>query len=259
MPNDQAGLDPMRLTGTGARTESAGSPVTWPGALRGQAWLTLQTRHAGRLVKGRPGSTDKPPITGLLGFANLLRVIWHGAIGDDPYADWWLVKVDQALVLATEEIAGTKAALDERLASTEGLDIDAAASVKPTRVKLQFANPYAYRGAQLLAAYDGFARRVLSARYVGLLTRDESERLLHQAAKPIRRAFSSALGYRFLAITRSDVDRQTAKAEQAAALMGALPQEILSGEVRAELAPMRSESKPDGMPAARLNALPAAS
>jgi hypothetical protein len=57
--------------------------------------LTLQTRYAGRLVKGRQGAADRPPITGLLGFANLLRAIWHGARADDPYADWWLVKVDR--------------------------------------------------------------------------------------------------------------------------------------------------------------------
>jgi integrating conjugative element protein (TIGR03761 family) len=106
-------------------------------------------------------------------------VIWHGARADDPYADWWLIKVDQALSLAGATLDDAKTALEERLATAEGMDVDTAASVKPTRVRLQFANPYAYRGAQLLASYDGFARRVLSAQYVGLLTRDETERCLH--------------------------------------------------------------------------------
>lgn len=249
MPENPAGLGPTRRSEPGPGGESDGPPIARPGALRGQAWLTLQTRYAGRLVKGRQGAADRPPITGLLGFANLLRAIWHGARTDNPYADWWLVKVDQALHLASEELDRAKAALEKRLAAGEGMDVDTAASVKPTRVKLQFANPYAYRGAQLLASYDGFARRVLSAQYVGLLTRDEAEQRLHQAAKPIRRAFASALGYRFLGINRVDVARRTAKAEQAVESMGAVPPEILSGEVRAELAPVRPESRADGMPA----------
>jgi len=251
MPENSAGLGPTRPTEPGVEGERGGPAIARPGALRGQAWLTLQTRCAGRLVKGRQGAADRPPITGLLGFANLLRAIWHGARADDPYADWWLIKVDQALSLASANLDDAKTALEERLATAEGMDVDTAVSVKPTRVKLQFANPYAYRGAQLLGFYDGFARRVLSAQYVGLLTRDETERCLHQAAKPIRRAFASALGYRFLGVTREDLAQGTAKTAQAVESMGTVPPEILSGEVRAELAPVRPESADD-----RLSAFP---
>jgi hypothetical protein len=143
MPENPAGLGPTGPAEPRAGAEDGGPPIARPGALRGQAWLTLQTRHAGRLVKGRQGAADRPPITGLLGFANLLRAIWHGARADDPYADWWLVKVHQALDLASEELDRAKAALEERLAASDGMDVDTAASVKPTRVKLQFANPYA--------------------------------------------------------------------------------------------------------------------
>ena len=53
-----------------------------PGVLRGGATLTLQTRQAQRLVKGRGYTAEKPAITGLIGFANLLRSIWHGARAD---------------------------------------------------------------------------------------------------------------------------------------------------------------------------------
>lgn len=56
-----------------------------PGALRADVILTLETRQAQRMVKGRPGTVDKPAIMGLIGFANRLRVIWHGARADDPY------------------------------------------------------------------------------------------------------------------------------------------------------------------------------
>ena len=215
----------------------ARSPVVAPGALRGGAWLTLQTRHAGRLVKGRPGTAGKPPIIGLLGFADRLRLIWQGIRASDPYAEWWMVKVDQALALAEAELQALRRDIDTRSAASDGLEIDAATSVEPTRVKLEFANPYAYRGAQLLASYDGFARQVLSARHVGLAGGEEAERYLREGARPLRRAFGSALGYRLLGVTRADTEQQTVKGKQAVEAMGNLPPEILSGELRASLLP----------------------
>ena len=53
-----------------------------PGALQGQAWLTLQTHHAQRLLRGRPAAAGKPAIIGLFGFAERLR----GSIAEvDPH------------------------------------------------------------------------------------------------------------------------------------------------------------------------------
>jgi len=213
------------------------SPAVAPGALRGGAWLTLQTRHAGRLLKGRPGTAGKPPIIGLLGFADRLRLIWQGIRANDPYAEWWLVKVDQTLARAEAELQALRTDMDTRSAASDGLEIDVATSLEPTRIKLEFANPYAYRGARLLASYDGFARPVLSAGHVGLIGREDTERYLHAGARPVRRAFASAQGYRFLGVTREEIEQQTAKAKQAIEAMGELSPEILSGELRAGLLP----------------------
>ncbi len=216
-----------------------------PGVLRGSAWLTLQTRHAGRLVRGRARTAGKSPIVGLLGFADGLRIVGLGARSDDPYADWWLVKVDTALAEGGSALDSVRKSVDAPLVAVEGFTIEAAVSVQPTRVRLQFSSPYAYRGAQLLAAYDGLARQVLSAQHVGLIEREAAEGLLHQGAKPIRRAFASAAGYRLLGITRADVSQCTAKAKQAFEAMGALPADILSGALRAELAPKRPDTAPE--------------
>jgi integrating conjugative element protein (TIGR03761 family) len=236
-----------------SQRDPAESPIKDPGALRGSAWLTLQTRHAGRLVKGRPGNAGKPPIIGLLGFAYRLRVIWQGARTDDPYAEWWLVKVDRVLAQAAADLEALRKTVDAGFASHEGLEIDVASSVQPTRVELQFANPYAYRGAQLLGAYDGCVRRVLSAQHVGLVNREETERYLNQGAKPLRRAFDSALGYRLLGITRAEIEQQTAKAKQALESMGELPPEILSRELHASLVPKPVVAAPETAARPRLD------
>ncbi len=208
-----------------------------PGVLRGGATLTLQTRQAQRLVKGRGQTEGKPAIIGLIGFANMLRVIWHGARADDPYADWWMLKVHDALQLAQEQLACAGQEIATRFDAMGSIDVSAPASIKPARIALNFSNPYAFRGAQLVSAYDALVRSVLSARHVGLLTRDESERALHEGGRQVRRALQSPVGYRFTGVTRADVEQVTAKAVQAKDVMGALPDDVGIRERRAPHAP----------------------
>lgn len=208
-----------------------------PGVLRGGATLTLQTHQAQRLVKGRGYSAEKPAIIGLIGFANLLRSIWHGARADDPYADWWLLKVHAALEQAEQTIAACEQELTVQLATLDALEVVAPVSVKPVRVPLHFSNPYAFRAARLLGAYDSLARTALSVRHIGLMPRDEVERALHLGGRQVRRALQSAVGYRLLGVTRGELAHGTHQTAAASAAMGELPDDVLSGERRAPYAP----------------------
>ncbi len=211
-----------------------------PGALQGQAWLTLQTRHAQRLIRGRPAAADKPAIIGLFGFADRLRGIWQGARRDDPYADWWLLKIHDALVAAEQVTRAERMTLAERMASLPALEVTVATSRKPYRTPLRFANPYAYRGARLLADYDALARGVLTAAHVGLVESDDAERLLGQCAGKIRGVFCVPQGYRFLGVDRSALAQGTAVAEQAHKAMGEVPKNVLTGERRPPLGPRKA-------------------
>jgi hypothetical protein len=65
--------------------------------------------------------------------------------------------------------------------------------------------------------------------------------------RPLRRLFASALGYRFLGVTRADLEQGTAKAIQAAASMGELPPEILCGSSRAGPVPQAPEGVGEGV------------
>ncbi|MEA3275562.1 MAG: TIGR03761 family integrating conjugative element protein [Pseudomonadota bacterium] len=208
-----------------------------PGALQGQAWLTLQTHHAQRLIRGRPAAAGKPAIIGLFGFADRLRGIWQGARQDDPYADWWLLKIHDALEAVEHLIQVERVTLSDRLASLPALEVTVATSRKPFRTPLRFANPYAFRGARLLADYDEVARGVLTARHVGLVEGGDAERLLGCCAGKIRGLFCLPQGYRFLGVDRSALAQGTAKAEQARKAMGEVPEDVLSGERRAPLGP----------------------
>jgi integrating conjugative element protein (TIGR03761 family) len=208
-----------------------------PGVLRGGATLTLQTRQALRLVTGRAYSAQKPAIIGLFAFANLLRPIWHGARADDPYADWWMLKVHDALESARLQLDAAQQEVVAYLQTLEAIEVALPTSLQPVRVELNFSNPYAFRGARLVSAYDGLVRATLSARHVGLVTSDEAERVLREGGRPIRRAFLSPLGYRSTGVTRQDLEEGTAKAGQAQDVMGEVPHEVYTGACRAPHAP----------------------
>ncbi len=210
-----------------------------PGVLRGQVWLSVQTRQAQRLIRGRNGNSGKPAIIGLVGFADRLRVIWQAARSDDPYADWWLIKVDEALERVRHLVRTEQAALSSQLEQFTALEVAVAESLKPYRIALQFANPYAYRGAQMIAEYDTFVRTLLTVHHVGLLNGASMEGLLNTCARKIRGAFAVPQGYHFLGVDRVSMTQGTAKASRARQLMGDLPEEVLIGTHQAALVPRK--------------------
>ena len=211
-----------------------------PGVLRGEVWLTVQSHHAQRLILGRAATPDKPAIVGLVGFADRLRVIWNAARADDPYADWWLIKIDEALERARGLIKSKRATLDECIEQRSALQIKVVTATKPYRVALNFANPYAYWGAHLIAEFDTTARTILTAKHVGLISGDLAEQSLHGCAAAIRSLFAVPLGYRLLRIDREAVKANGKTAKEAAEFMGEIPQAVLLGEQSAALTPRKA-------------------
>ncbi len=210
-----------------------------PGALRGQVLLTLQTIHAQRLFQGRAATAEKPTIVGLVGFANRLRVIWQGARSDDPYADWWLIKIHEAIEIAGDAIRSSQVDLVKRLEQMNAMEVDVAASQRPYRVPLKFANPYAYRGAKLLAEFDKLVCMALTARHIGLLDSKASEDILKASARKVRSIFMIPQSYRLLKINREQVREAKGRSHEARQLMGELPGDVLSGERQAPLVPRK--------------------
>lgn len=224
-----------------------------PGALRGQVWLTVQTRQAQRLIHGRNGSADKAAIIGLVGFADRLRMIWQAARNDDPYADWWLVKVHEALERVRDVVKNEQAALDAQLEQLTSLEVAVAESMKPYRIALQFANPYAYRGAQMIAEYDMFVRTLLTGHHVGILSGSSTEGLLNTCARRIRGTFAVPQGYQFLGIDRASLKQGTANASRARQFMGVVPEDVLSGAHHAPLTPRKIRFPEEAAKHIRLN------
>ncbi|MGH8651473.1 MAG: PFL_4669 family integrating conjugative element protein [Gammaproteobacteria bacterium] len=214
-----------------------------PGALRSEVWLTLQTRHAQQVFSGRRPSAEKHYIIGLTRFGAILSQIQICVYADDPYADWWLIKVEEALQQASHEVTVLRQAVEQRLSNTPGMEIKIAESLHPVRVPLQFRNPFAYAAARILADFDVLVRGVLTARHIGLMDRREAERCIVLGGRALRRAMGTALGYKYEGVKRHDVYEGNAKAQQAEERMGALPPDVLEGKRRARHAPEKRSIK----------------
>lgn len=227
----------IRRTRRLPETGSADNATAKPGGLRGGASLLVQTRQAQRLIHGRAESDSKAAIVGLVRFGMLMRRIWTAATVDDPYADWFLVRILDALEKSREEIEAMHKEIRKLLHAMQGIEIDIATSTAPVRVPLNFANPYGYMGAYLVADYDDFVRTVLTVKHVGLVSRNAGEQMVHRGSRLVRRAFAVPLGWKHFAIARNDIRQNNQRAQQALDKMGELPQEILEGTLRSRIAP----------------------
>lgn len=214
-----------------------------PGGLRNETRMTIQTRQAQKLVVGRKRSQQVEPIIGLLDFGRRMKLIWLSAEADDPFADWYLLKIEQSLNDSKTLIQEKSRWLTERLAQLDGFDIQIAESLQPLQVPIFFQNPYGYMGAYLVADFDALARAVFTARHIGLIDRKLSEQLLQATGKAIRRTFTLASQWKFTGITRDDIKPNNPIAQRAIASFGPCPESILTASQRATIAP-EIRSKP---------------
>ena len=221
----------------GSEALDADADEASPGPLRSESWITLQTRQAQRLVTGRRAEDGTPGIVGLTRFAAMLRPLWNAARADDPWADWWLLRVHDAIELGHQELDALLEHVNRLLKQTPNVSVTVAVSIEPLKVPLTFTNPYAFRGAYLLAKFDDLVCAVLTAKHVAMVDRSSAERLIADGGRQVRRAYNAALGYRFLGITRDDARLMTARIKEAEAQMGALPPDILDAKLRAPFAP----------------------
>lgn len=200
------------------------------GPLGGRVWLTLQTRAAVRLFTGRADLRARGAMIGLLGFAERLRIVWEASRDDDPYADWWLVKIEDVIAACHGALARAQEQADELLDSVNGLSAEVAESSAPARIPLRFTNPYAFRAARLLADFDAYTQTMLTVRHLGIDMPSGLGAVHRGVGRQLRGLFVAAHDYHRLGIDRKAVAARTRRALEAREAMGELPKDVLSGE-----------------------------
>jgi len=208
-----------------------------PGPLASRAQpVKLYTLQGVHLFLGQRRLGSRPGYPGLRQFARNIAQPYRMAARNDPWADWWLIKAEKALMRSSKELAQLDESRGRHLAQST-LTPDDSGVQKPTEMTFHFGTPYGYLGAQLLLQYDGYVQKLVQARQLGLLDRHELSRWIRNGRRVVIRAFLSASGYRDMGVSRADLQTQNECARSAAIAMGELPQELALASKRSRYAP----------------------
>lgn len=229
------------------------------GALRSAMQLTLHTHHASRIWHGRAPAEGRPGIIGLNGFVSIMTKMKRGAEQDDPYSDWWMIKIEDKLAATKAQLQTLREQVDQVLANVPpALSLGENLNVQPVRLPLFVNAQLGFMAVYLLADYDDLARRLILAHHTALIDRNTLERWLNDGAHQLRSLFGLAQQYRFSGAQRDDFAANNAAARAAREKLGDLPQDVLEGTRRSRFAPpiIRRSPLSAGVPRARAPADP---
>ena len=202
-----------------------------PGLLKTLISLDLNTKQAVSLFYGQEGDKEegRPEITGLVKFADKLKQITYAAHVDDPYADYYLIKIEAALIEARKKIKAVHTEVTQYSDRTL-LTINQGSSIKPVKLKTSFSSVYANMSLELLKYSDNIMMEILAIKHIGLIGTTEANAIIGTIKRVMRHVFLSSKNYRYTQVTRKDVRNKTAKYQTAHNLMKftqELPQDLL--------------------------------
>ncbi len=166
--------------------------------------------------------------------------IWEAAERDDPYADWYLLKVYALLMKLQKqlsvEIEKYQAKLKEAHALVS-LTVHPFESQQPVVESLWFRTQYGYMAASGVAHFDELMRTILTAHRVGILL-DKPEKDIRQIwLDQLLALFRLPFKWKPLPVTRADIKSDNDQAKIAQEKMGKIPEPILLLELRSPFAP----------------------
>ncbi|ASV39801.1 TIGR03761 family integrating conjugative element protein [Pseudomonas sp. NS1(2017)] len=208
------------------------------GPLRSAMSLTLHTHHAARVWHGRPAREGKSGIIGLSGFVALMNKIKRMAEQDDPYADYWMIQIQEKLESSKSELEVIRTRLDQSMSGLPiALFVGENVNVHPVTLPVFINSPFGFLAVYLLIAYDDIVRRLLLAHHTALMGRRDMEIWINAGGKVLRSLFGLAQRYKVSGVTRDDFITNNALARQAREKFGELPPDVLEGIRRSEYAP----------------------
>jgi len=208
------------------------------GSLRSTMALTLHTHHASRIWHGRAPAEGRPGIIGLNGFLAIMNKMKRGAEQDDPYSDFWMLKIEDKIADTKARLQSLREQVDQVLTGVPpALSLGENLNVQPVKLPLFVNAQLGFMAVYLLADYDDLARRLILAHHTALIDRSTLERWLNDGAHALRSLFSLAQQYKYSGTQRDDFAANNAVARNAREKYGELPRDVLEGTRRSRFAP----------------------
>nr|WP_298411627.1 TIGR03761 family integrating conjugative element protein [uncultured Halomonas sp.] len=210
------------------------------GQLRSRIEMTLHTYPAVLVWHGRGVESGKPQVVGLKQFLFLAGRIHQSAARDDPYADSWLLMLEDKLDETRQALHQLKQRVSTVFESIpEGLDVSRNVSQQPFVTPVFTGGQMGWQAVMLLMEYDSIVRDVLLAHHIGLLGNKQRAAMIRDQGGHAMRSlcYSPAKFPGFSGAGRDDFAANNAKARTAREKFGELPQDILEGTRRSEFAP----------------------
>jgi integrating conjugative element protein (TIGR03761 family) len=191
------------------------------GRIEVKVTTVLHTSQAKNLFYGQEADekTGKPLIVGLVLFAERLKQITFAAHNNDPYADWYLVNVEN-YIDKTKNIIKTIKDRFNKYSQNQLLEVDLGSSVNPKTFITTFTSVHANMALNILIRADEAIRSILALRGVGFMDTESANIEIDKIVTKIRALFhESTKGYRSTGITRKDVIAKNEKYLAAHTLM----------------------------------------
>lgn len=193
--------------------------------------LTLHTQLAHTLLKGN-WEYGK---LGLMQFANHITDMWTAHKEDDPYAEWYLLKIFEAIQQAKEKLKNHEDHLTQQFNNVRGLEIELYGNPKPLKQPLYFMTPFGFMMAMLIEQVDYVSRQLFTLNRLGLTP--EQPLLSVDLMRMVQAIFKLARDWKHTGITRKDVTENNQKAQQVQKRLGEIPPTILNQEIQFQFLP----------------------
>ena len=188
---------------------------------------------------------------GLLEFGRMMSSVSEDARHDNPFADYMLLQVEEAIEAIEAKVEASKNEIKEKMAEVEcdAYEVVPATASIPYEQTLQFGSPYPFVVARVLREIDDLMRITLAATHIGVLSSRKRSEVMQPLWRDFRTLLSKPRTYRKSHTTRWNYGMldATTRAAFEERVGGPVPEDVLSGARRGELAPEIVEAVRENM------------
>jgi len=225
-----------------------------PGMVYTKGEIVLHTNLAHRMFYGRSrtkvNGKTKHQIVGLVRFISNVNQICDLARAGDPYADYWLLELEQMMDDTRVTLSETKQYLRELLdtgGASSRVSVKTGISESPVTLPLEFKyKTYGFQAADLVGLFDEVVQLALNAKDAAWLLPAEFKQLVNHAGRSLRHTFLTSAKYKYSGAKRNDFAANNQRARLAVERMGfELPEDVLTGRKQPKWMPQHDVIWPE--------------